>query len=62
MSARRRNRLIDSVRTLVAWTNRLDMPQAVKLLQQTLDEEKKTDEALTELAEAAINTEAQEAA
>jgi ferritin-like metal-binding protein YciE len=38
------------------------MPQAVKLLQQTLDEEKNTDEALTELAEAAINTEAQEAA
>jgi ferritin-like metal-binding protein YciE len=48
--------------TLIAWANRLDMPQAAKLLQQTLDEEKKTDEALTELAEAAINTEAQEAA
>jgi ferritin-like metal-binding protein YciE len=48
--------------TLIAWANRLDMPQAAKLLQQTLDEEKKTDEALTELAEAAINTQAQEAA
>lgn len=48
--------------TLIAWANRLDMPQAAKLLQQTLDEEKKTDEALTELAEAAINTEAQAAA
>jgi ferritin-like metal-binding protein YciE len=48
--------------TLIAWANRLDMPQAVKLLQQTLDEEKNTDEALTELAEAVINTEAQEAA
>jgi ferritin-like metal-binding protein YciE len=48
--------------TLIAWASRLDMPQAVKLLQQTLDEEKKTDEALTELAEAAINSEAQEAA
>jgi ferritin-like metal-binding protein YciE len=38
------------------------MPQAAKFLRQTLDEEKNTDEALTELAEAAINTEAQEAA
>jgi ferritin-like metal-binding protein YciE len=48
--------------TLIAWANRLDMPQAAKLLQQTLQEEKNTDEALTELAEAAINAEAQEAA
>jgi ferritin-like metal-binding protein YciE len=48
--------------TLIAWAQRLDMPQAAKLLQQTLDEEKMTDEALTELAEAAINAEAQEAA
>jgi ferritin-like metal-binding protein YciE len=48
--------------TLIAWANRLDMPQAAKLLQQTLDEEKKTDEALTALAEAAINTQAQQAA
>ena len=48
--------------TLIAWANRLEMPQAAKLLQQTLDEEKKTDEALSELAEAAINPKAQEAA
>jgi len=48
--------------TLIAWAKRLDMPQAIKLLQQTLDEEKNTDEALTELAEAVINAEAQEAA
>ena len=48
--------------TLIAWANRLDIPQAAKLLQQTLDEEKDTDKALTELAEQAINTEAQEAA
>ena len=48
--------------TLIAWANRLEMPQAAKLLQQTLDQEKKTDEALTELAEAAINPKAQEAA
>jgi ferritin-like metal-binding protein YciE len=48
--------------TLIAWANRLDMPQAAKLLQETLDQEKKTDEALTGLAEAVINPEAQEAA
>jgi len=45
--------------TLIAWANRLNIPQAAKLLQQTLDEEKKTDEALSELAEEAINAEAQ---
>jgi ferritin-like metal-binding protein YciE len=38
------------------------MPQAAKLLEQTLTEEKNTDEALTELADAAINPEAQQAA
>jgi ferritin-like metal-binding protein YciE len=48
--------------TLKAWAERLAMPQAVKLLDQTLTEEKNTDESLTELAEAAINYEAQEAA
>src|ERR1700745_3228373 len=48
--------------TLIDWAHRLDIPKAARLLQQTLDEEKKTDEALTELAEAAINPEAQEAA
>jgi ferritin-like metal-binding protein YciE len=34
----------------------------VKLLEKTLQEEKKTDEALTELAETAVNQEAQQAA
>jgi ferritin-like metal-binding protein YciE len=48
--------------TLVAWAQRLEMPQAAKLLEQTLTEEKNTDEALTELADAAINAEAQQAA
>jgi ferritin-like metal-binding protein YciE len=48
--------------TLVAWAQRLEMPQAAKLLEQTLTEEKNTDEALTELADAAINPEAQQAA
>jgi len=48
--------------TLVAWAQRLEMPQAAKLLEQTLTEEKNTDEALTELADAAINPEAEQAA
>ena len=48
--------------TLKAWAEKLGLPQAVKLLDQTLTEEKKTDEALTELAEAAVNQEAEAAA
>ncbi len=41
--------------TLVAWAQQLGMTDAAKLLQQTLDEEKATDKALTKLAESAIN-------
>jgi ferritin-like metal-binding protein YciE len=48
--------------TLKTWAEKLGIQQAVRLLDQTLAEEKKTDEALTELAEAAVNQEAQEAA
>jgi ferritin-like metal-binding protein YciE len=48
--------------TLKAWAEKLGLQQAVKLLDQTLTEEKKTDEALTELAEAAVNQEAEAAA
>jgi ferritin-like metal-binding protein YciE len=44
--------------TLKAWAAKLNNPQAVKLLDQTLAEEKKTDEALTKLAETAVNYEA----
>ena len=44
--------------TLKAWASRLSMNDAVKLLDQTLAEEKKTDDALTKLAVAAINAEA----
>ena len=40
--------------TLKAWAEKLEIEQAVRLLDQTLTEEKDTDEALTELAEAAI--------
>ena len=44
--------------TLKAWAAKLNMPDAVKLLDQTLAEEKKTDEALSKLAEQAVNYEA----
>ena len=44
--------------TLKTWADRLNMPAAVKLLDQTLNEEKKTDDALSALAVAAINAEA----
>jgi ferritin-like metal-binding protein YciE len=44
--------------TLIAWAQQLGMPQAAKLLTQTLDEEKKTDAALSKLAESAINQKA----
>jgi ferritin-like metal-binding protein YciE len=43
--------------TLVAYANQLGMSKAARLLQQTLDEEKETDEKLTDLA-SAINFEA----
>ena len=37
---------------------KLNMPQAAKLIDQTLAEEKKTDETLTKIAETAVNYEA----
>ena len=43
--------------TLVAWAEELDMPEAVELLQATLEEEKMTDEKLSQLA-SSINREA----
>ena len=47
--------------TLVSWAQKLEMTEAADLLQETLDEEKATDEALTELAESEINIEAEAA-
>jgi ferritin-like metal-binding protein YciE len=44
--------------TLIAWAEQLGMAQAVQLLKQTLEEEKKTDAALSKLAQAAINQKA----
>lgn len=48
--------------TLKAWAEQLGLNEAASLLDQTLQEEKKTDEALTELAESAVNQEARMAA
>ena len=44
--------------TLKAWAGKLNMPEAAKLLEQTLAEEKKTDDTLTKIAETAVNYEA----
>ena len=44
--------------TLRAWAEELGMTDAAKLLEQTLDEEKKTDKLLSELAVARLNREA----
>jgi ferritin-like metal-binding protein YciE len=47
--------------TLKTWAEELGHTQAVKLLEQTLSEEKKTDEILTQLAESEVNQHAQAA-
>jgi ferritin-like metal-binding protein YciE len=44
--------------TLVAWAEQLGMKEAARLLQQTLEEEKKTDALLNKLAESAVNQKA----
>ena len=41
--------------TLVTWAEELGLRQSVKLLKQTLNEEEKTDQALSKLATARIN-------
>jgi ferritin-like metal-binding protein YciE len=48
--------------TLMAWAEKMGMTEAAGLLEATLEEEKATDEKLTELAESEINVEAAEAA
>ena len=45
--------------TLRTWAEELGLNQAMKLLQQTLDQEEATDQALSELAESVVNQEAQ---
>ena len=48
--------------TLCAWARQLGLKDAVRLLEETLAEESKTDETLTGLAESAVNSAAQKAA
>jgi ferritin-like metal-binding protein YciE len=43
--------------SLVAWAGLLDQQEAVELLEQNLEEEKATDEKLTEIAEGIVNAE-----
>ena len=47
--------------TLRTWAEELGLNDAVSLLQETLDEEKATDEALTQIAESVVNQEAEAA-
>ena len=44
--------------TLIAWSNELGFGDVANLLQQTLDEEKSTDEKLSKLAESKLNSKA----
>jgi ferritin-like metal-binding protein YciE len=44
--------------TLKAWAQKLGLADAVKLLDQTLTEEKKTDDTLSKIAVSAVNAEA----
>jgi ferritin-like metal-binding protein YciE len=45
--------------TLKTWANELGLAKAVPLLEATLQEEKKTDALLTEIAESVVNQEAE---
>jgi len=47
--------------TLKSWAQELGLNDAVRLLDQTLEEEKKTDATLTKIAEAVVNQEAEAA-
>jgi len=48
--------------TLKTWAEELGLQDAVQLLDETLQEEKATDDALTEIAESVVNQEARTAA
>jgi ferritin-like metal-binding protein YciE len=47
--------------TLIAWAEEFGLEDVVSLLEKTLEEEKATDEALTEIAKSAINQQAEAA-
>lgn len=44
--------------TLVTWAQQLGLSRSIKLLKQTLNEEEKTDEALSQLAKSVVNAQA----
>jgi len=46
--------------TLIAWATKLGMDDVIELLQETLEQEKATDQSLTELAETEINEDAEQ--
>ena len=46
--------------TLATWAGELGLDEAVDLLEETLEEEEMTDEALSELAKTSVNQEAEE--
>lgn len=46
--------------TLVAWAEKMEMSEAAQLLEATLEEERATDQKLSELADSEINVEAEE--
>jgi ferritin-like metal-binding protein YciE len=46
--------------TLRAWAQQLGLDEAAQLLEETLEEEKKTDQLLTEIAESSANEEAEQ--
>ena len=48
--------------TLKCWAGELGMDEVVELLSATLDEEKSTDESLTDLAESSVNAAAETSA
>ena len=48
--------------TLKTWAGQLGLEEAADLLEETLDEEKNTDQLLTDLAQSAVNEEAQRSA
>jgi ferritin-like metal-binding protein YciE len=47
--------------TLRTWAEELGLDEAASLLQETLEEEEETDQALTELAKTAVNQQAEAA-
>ena len=47
--------------TLIAWAEELGLDDAVELLEETLEEEEATDQALTTIAKTAVNQEAKAA-